>query len=161
MGHRADDLLDEEHADAAMRRVLESSRHSIALEPPPDLVTRTLRRLPPVSPAIAARAAARRRVQSLILIGGVSLLATFTIFVGLWNIFGSGTQLALMFGDGRSGLSRVLLILQLVIKPLIAMLLAVAPVFLVTSALVVIGGGWLWWRLIRQTPVYTFPETTQ
>src|SRR5689334_21465821 len=120
MGHRANNPLDEEHADAAMRRVLERHNQLSAVEPPRDLVTRTLRRLPPAPPAVAARAEFHRRLQRQALLSGVSLLVVLMVFLGLWNLSGSGTQLAFMFGDGSSGLSRVLLILQLAIKPLIA-----------------------------------------
>lgn len=161
MGSRANNPLDEKHADAAIRRALERNGQFGLLEPPPDIVTRTLRRLPPVPPALAARAEARRRAPHLALLSSLSLLAILTISLGLWDLFGSGTQLALMFGDGSGGISRVLLILQLVIKPVIATFATVAPMFLFTSTLVVIGGGWVWWRLIRHTPVHTFPETTQ
>jgi hypothetical protein len=161
MGPRANNPLDEEHADAAMRRVLERNDHFVSREPPPDLVTRTLRRLPPVPPAVAAPAEFRRRARRLALLSGIGLFAVLAVFLGLWNVFGAGTHLALIFGDGSGGLSRVLLIVQLLIKPLIATFSSVAPVFLLTSTLVVLSGGWWWWRLIRQTPVHPFPEITR
>jgi len=54
MGHRDDDFLNDERADAALRRVLARLGEPVQVAPPPDLVTGTARLLPSEPPALAA-----------------------------------------------------------------------------------------------------------
>ena len=49
MGRRDDDFLDDKRAEAALRQVLARLDEPAEVAPPPDLVTRTARRLPSVN----------------------------------------------------------------------------------------------------------------
>lgn len=151
MGHR-DDLLDGERADAAIRRVLARLDEPAALAPPPDLVTRTARRLPGVPPAAAARSAARRaalRAGLRLAVMGVLILVAG---LGIWGAVG-GQPLALLLGDGTGGLSRALLTLQLLSKPLLHTVGGLGGPLLAAGALALAGAGWLWSMLLRRTLV--------
>lgn len=155
MGHR-DDFLDDERADAIIRRVLARLDEPSAIAPPPDLVTRSARRLPADPPAVAARNLARRaglragaRAAAF---GALILLAA----LGIWSALG-GQPLALLLGDGTSGLSRALLTLQLLSKPLLHTVGALGGPPLAAGALALAGAGWLWWQMLRRTPAH-YPE---
>jgi len=157
MGIRDDSFIDDERADALMRRLLAGPTNARPDAPPHDLVTRTARRLPPEPPALAARLAARRRSLRLLLgaalLGAVALVA----LAGLAGMLAGQPQLALLFGDGGSGLSRVLLTLHLLAKPLVHSVGAVGAPLLVVGALLLAAGGWLWRRLLPQ-PAYAYAE---
>src|SRR5215831_16611387 len=115
MGSRDDNLLDDGRADALMRRLLARTGEPSEAVPPPDIVARTMRRLPAGPPARAARRRAIQLAFGVILLGAVALVA----LVGLANMLGGGPDLALLFGDGGGGLSRVLLTLHLLAKPMV------------------------------------------
>jgi hypothetical protein len=153
MGSRNDNFIDDERDDAALRRLLARLDQPAAVPPPPDLVTRTLRLLPSGSPAIAARNAARRtaiRLVSLVALAGALALVGL---LGIWSAVGGGPSLALLFGDGASGLSRILLTLELLAKPLLRTV-AASGFGLLAGLVALAGAGWLWWRLLQRTPVY-------
>ncbi|MFL5806647.1 MAG: hypothetical protein ACJ8CR_33585 [Roseiflexaceae bacterium] len=99
MGSRDDHFVDDERADALMRRLLARANAPIP-EPPPDLVTRTARRLPAAPPALAAARAARRRMIRIAIgaavLGAVALVA----LIGLAGVASGNPHLALIFGDG-------------------------------------------------------------
>jgi hypothetical protein len=158
MGSRDNHFLDDDRADALMRRVLARVGEPAQAPPPPDLVTSTARRLPPDPPALAARLAARRRAVRLALstlaIGLVALVA----LIGLAGTLGGDPRLAMLFGDGASGLSRALLTLHLLAKPILRAVGAVGAPLLLAGALALIGGGWLWRRLLLPAPAYTYAE---
>jgi hypothetical protein len=154
MGSR-DDHLDDERADALMRRILVRA-NAPAPEPPPDLVTRTTRRLPNAPPARAAR---RRRMR--IGVGAAVLGAVaFVALIGLAGIVSGNPRLALIFGDGAQGLSRLLLMLHLLAKPIVRMIGAAGAPLLLASILALFGGGWLWWRLLP-APAYVYAENNR
>jgi hypothetical protein len=73
--------------------------------------------------------------------------------VGIWSVLGGGPSLALMFGNGVSGLSRVLLTVELLAKPLLRTAGAGGGLWMLAGLLAMAGVGWLWWRLLRRTPV--------
>jgi hypothetical protein len=154
MGSRDDKFLDDERADAALLRLLARSGQPSHAPHPPDLVTRTLRLLPPEMPAIAARKAARRAVAGLalrcVLAGALLLIA----LLGIWSAFGGGAQLAMLFGNGAQGISRTLLMLELLAKPLLRTVAAAGGVWLLAAIVVIGGAGWLGLRLLLRTPVY-------
>src|SRR5262245_8266812 len=106
MGSRDDHFLDDERADALMRRVLARVGEPTLAAPPSDLVTSTARRLPAEPPALAARLAARRRVARLALSALVVGLVALVALVGLVGTLGGDPRLALLFGDGANGLDR-------------------------------------------------------
>jgi hypothetical protein len=158
MGSRDDRFLDDDRADALMRRVLARMGEPAQAAPPPDLVTSTARRLPAEPPALAARLASRRRAARLALSGLAQGLVALVALIGLAGTLGGDPRLALLFGDGAGGLSRALLTLHLLAKPIVrAMGMASAPLLL-AGALALIGGGWLWRRLLL-VPAYAYAES--
>jgi hypothetical protein len=154
MGYRNDDLLDAERADAALRRALERLHALDQIEAPPDLVARTARRLPNISPAGAARQAAQRAALRIGLRLAIAGMVALLALLGVVGIFGGGSRLALLLGDGGSGLSRALLTIQLLAKPLWHTVGAGGAALLVSGMAALAGGCWLWWWTLRQTPIY-------
>ena len=158
MGRRNDDFVDHERADRALRQLLARAGEPTQLAPPPDLVTRTMRRLPAAPPAQVARVEARRRAVRLMagvfVVGAIVALA----LLGLADVLNGGLRLALLFGDGGGGLSRVLLTLSLLAKPLLYTVGSGGAPLLLAGGAALIGAGWLWWRLIQRTPVYHSAE---
>jgi hypothetical protein len=152
MGRR-DDFLDDERAEDAIRRVLARLDEPSAVPSPPDLVTRTARRLPGVAPAIAARDAARAARVRLALAVVIALALGLFAALGIWSALGSGEQLALLFGDGAGGLSRAVLTLQLLSKPLLRAVTGAGAAALVGGLVALAAAAWLWWWLLQRTPV--------
>ena len=159
MGSRDDHFLDDDRADAVMRRLLARTGEPALAAPPPDLVTSTARQLPAEPPAIAARLATRRRIARLTLsvlaIGLVALVA----LIGLAGTLGGDPRLALLFGDGTSGLSRALLMLHLLAKPMVRAVTTVGVPLALAGVLALLGGGWLWRRLMLPVSPYTYAES--
>ena len=154
MGYRNDDFIDDERADAKLRQALERLQALDQLPPPPDLVTRVSRRLPAVPPALAARQAARRvawRFAARVAIAGAAALM---VLLGAIGVFGEGERLARLFGDGGSGVSRALLTIQLLAKPLWHSVGSGGAVLLATGVVALVGAAWLWWSVLRRTPIY-------
>lgn len=158
MGRRDDNLLDDERADVALRQLLARAGEPSRVPPPPDLVARTARRLPAEPPARAARRAARRRAVRLAI--GATLLCVMALpaLVSLLDTLGGGSPFGLLFGDGAGGLSRALLALHLLAKPLLWTVGSVGAPLLLAACLAACGAGWLWWWLLRRTPAYAFGE---
>jgi hypothetical protein len=132
-----------------MRRVLASAA---APPPPADVPERVVRRLPALTPAEAAAAARRRQAARAALLG-VALGAMLLVAAGgIYGLAGGGPRLALLFGDGSNGLSRILLSVGLVEKPLLRALGGSAAVALAFLAVVSVAGGLLCAWLLRRTP---------
>ncbi len=149
MGYRDNDIIDDERADAALRRALERIHALDQVAPPPDLVTQTGRRLPAMPPAAAARQLARRR---LLRVGGRVALFALCALIVLLGVAGlAGGRVALLFGDGASGVSRTLLMVQLLAKPLWHSLGSGGAVAVVVG---LAGAVWLWWWTLQRTPIY-------
>jgi hypothetical protein len=161
MGHRDDDFLNDERADAALRRVLARLGEPVQVAPPPDLVTGTARLLPSEPPALAARSAQRKAALRLVLRVSLFSILALVLLLGLSIALGAEPQIAMLFGDGGSGISRALLTLQLLAKPLLRTVLLVGAPFLLAGIVVVASAGWLWWWLLRRTPVYSYAESPQ
>jgi len=153
MGSRDNHMIDDQRHDELLLRLLERSGQPTDATPPADLVTRTLRRLPQELPAIAGQAAARRARLRLALRALVASVLALVGMPGVWSVLGGGPSLALMFGDGVSGLSRVLLAIQLLAKPLLRTAAAGGGLWMLAGLLALAGVGWLWWRLLQRTPV--------
>lgn len=153
MGSRDNHMIDDQRHDELLLRLLERSGQPTDATPPADLVTRTLRRLPQELPAIAGQAAARRARLRLALRAVVASVLALIGTLGIWSVLGGGPSLALMFGDGVSGLSRVLLAIQLLAKPLLRTAAAGGGLWMLAGLLALAGVGWLWWRLLQRTPV--------
>ena len=148
MGSRNDRFIDDERADALMARLLAHGDEPALAVPPPDLVARTARRLPVEPPAVAARLQARRRLLRAglaVLLLGVFVLAAL---IGLGSMLAGEPRLALLFGDGTSGISRFVLTLYLLAKPLVHTVGAVGLPLLAALALALALFGWLWRRLL-------------
>ena len=152
MGYRDDDIVDQDRADAALRRALERLQ-ALDAAPPPDLVTKTVRRLPAVPPAVAARQQAQRAFLGAALRLAAALALALVLLLGIASVLGAGGRLALLFGDGGAGLSRALLTVQLLAKPLWHSLGIGGALPLAVAAAV--GAGWLWWWMLRRTPIYS------
>ncbi|MBK9713021.1 MAG: hypothetical protein IPO81_17180 [Kouleothrix sp.] len=152
MGRRDDDFIDE-RTDAALRRVLARLGEPSELEPPPDLVARTARRLPSAAPALAARSTARAAALRLALRVAVFGALALVALLGLWGALGGGARLAMLLGDGAVGPSRALLTLDLLAKPLLGVFVAAGGPLLLGGALTIAGAAGMWWWLLRRTPV--------
>jgi hypothetical protein len=153
MGSRDNHILDDQRHDELLLRLLERSGQPAAVPPPPDLVTKTLRLLPQELPAVAGQAAARRALRRRAL--RVALVATLVLIGvrGIWSVLGGGPSLALLFGNGVGGISRALLTVELVAKPLLRTAGAGGGVWMFAGLLALVGVGWLWLRLLQRTPV--------
>ena len=150
MGYRDDNLDD--RADLALRRALERLNALEQAAPPPDLVTRAARRLPAAAPAIAARQLARQRALRLIRRAALASVLALIALLGLAGILGGG--LARTFGDGAAGVSRTLLTVQLLAKPLWHSVGAGGSMLTLGGLVVIAGAAWLWWWMLRRTPIY-------
>lgn len=161
MGDRNEYIVNDERADAAMQRMLVQHSQPLYVDPPPDLVARTARRLPRAAPAHAARNAARQHTARVALTSAFGLLVLLVALVGLLDVAGAGPQLASFFGDGSSGISEALLVARLLVKPLLSVFFTLAPLLLLASSVVAVIGGWLWWMLVRQTSATLSAEASQ
>jgi hypothetical protein len=159
MGNRDDNLLDDERADVAFRRLLARSGQPAQVEPPPDIVTRSIRRLPEMPPALAARRARRRASLRRALSATVFGVLALVVVLGAWSVLGGGAPLAMLFGDGTSGLSRWLLTLHLLAKPLLGVLGALGAPLLAGGLAAAAGTAGLWWWLLRRTSAYVYAES--
>ncbi len=157
MGRRNDNFLDDEQAAALFQRLTEQDGHSKLLEPPPDIVSRTLRSLPRVTPHVAARREMRQRMWRRAAGVSAAFLVTLVVVLGVLAAT-NGSQLALLFGDGRSGISGILLGLALALKPLWNVVRSLNPAVGVVGLVLMVALGWLWWRLFRQTAYDTVAE---
>jgi len=146
-------VIDDQRHDELLLRLLERSGQPAAAVPPPDLVTRALRRLPQELPTIAGKAAARRAGRRLALRVTLAGVLALIGLLGIWSVLGYGPSFALMFGNGVSGLSRVLLTVELLAKPLLRTAGAGDGLWMLAGLLALASVGWLWWRLLRRTPV--------
>jgi len=146
-------VIDDQRHDELLLRLLERSGQPSVVPPPADLVTRTLRRLPQELPAIAGQAAARRTRRRSALRVTLALALALIGLLGIGSVLGGGPSLALMFGDGVSGISRVLLTVELLAKPLLRTAGVAGGLWMLAGLLALAGIGWLWWRLLRRTPV--------
>ncbi len=153
MGSRDNHVIADQRHDELLLRLLERSGQPSAALPPPDLVTRALRRLPQELPAVARRAAARCASRRLTLRVTLALALALIGLLGIWSMLGGGLSRALIFGDGASGLSRALLTVELLAKPLLRTAGADGGLWMLAGLLALAGAGWLWWRLLRRTPV--------
>jgi hypothetical protein len=153
MGSRDNRVIDDQRYDELLLRLLERSGQPAVVEQPPDLVTRTMRLLPHEVPAAAGQAAMRRARRRLILRAILTIAVVLIAAFGIWSVLGGGPSLALIIGDGVSGLSRVLLTVQLLAKPLLRTAGIGDGLWMMAGLLALAGLGWLWWRLLRRTPV--------
>lgn len=157
MGNRVNsDLeLDDEQVDALMNRVLGDMRTPIL--PPPDLVTRTARRLPPVPPRIAAQHEQHHRLFKKVMVWFLSVATAFVVLIGVAAVFSGNPYFALLFGDGSQGLSQMLLSLSLLAKPIVRAPSMLGYPVVFASISILVGSIWLWVRLLP-LPAYLYAE---
>jgi hypothetical protein len=103
-------------------------------------------------PAIAGQIAARHARRRLALRASLASVLALIGVLGIANVLG-GPSLALQFGNGVSGLSRALLTVELVAKPLLRTAGASGGLWMLAGLLALAGVGWLWWRMLQRTPV--------
>jgi len=149
MGRRDDKLTaaEEAAADRAMRALLGQRSEPTALPPPPNLVERSMARLPHLPPAAARRAEGRRALRRRSAAWGSAFAMLLLSSLGLWGILVNSNGPALLFGGPDTRLGEVALIVTLAAKPLVALLLSLSTPSLLVGALAVLACGWLWWRL--------------
>ncbi len=110
------ELNDNDNADDDFRHLLHSFGEPAAVPPPSDLVVRTARRIPADAPHVVFR---RQRVNYAVRLTIVFVLIMLAALGTLSQYSGPSTAL---FGSGDVGLSRVLLISQLALKPLLGII---------------------------------------
>jgi hypothetical protein len=155
MGYRDNTDLDDEQVDALMARVLGDMRAPVL--PPPDLVTRTARRLPPVPPRIAAQHAQHHHMFRKVVLWFLAVATVFVVLIGVAGIFSGNPYFALLFGDGSHGLSQMLLSLSLLAKPIVRAPGMLGYPVIFASLSVLVGSIWLWVRLLP-LPAYVYAE---
>lgn len=152
---RGDKGFVDDGADAVLRRMLTGGDQPPTVDPPLDIVARTLRQLPPYPPARAgALAVRRRRVRAILsaLVAGALLLV---VALGAVALAAGEVPLA---GSLPGVAGRAALLLALLVKPLLNTIGAAGPLPWSIAALTIAGGGWLWWRLARRTLVPHYAE---
>jgi hypothetical protein len=158
MGRRDDRFLDDERADVALQRLLARAGEPSQVSPPADLIVRAARRLPAAPPSLAARRIRRRQTVRLALIVVICGLVALVGLASLLDVLAGHDQLARLFGSGGSGISRVVLTLQLLVKPALRAIGAVGVPLLIVGSVAIAVAAWLWWWLLRRTPTYTVLE---
>lgn len=131
-----------ERAEAATRRMLAPFGEPSAAAPPPGLARRVLAALPTAAPSPTLRRPA----------AWLALALALLLAVGAWGVLGNSLGPASAAGGPADGLGQLVLVLTLAAKPLLNLF---ANLGLVAAALALVGFGaaWLWWRILRLTPV--------
>lgn len=158
MRRRDDNFLDDESADALVRRLLARASEPTPVPVPPDLVTRIARQLPAEPPTVAARHLARSRATRLGLGAALVMVVALLALAGVTSVIGGEAGIVPLFGDGAGGLSRVLLMLQLLAKPLLRTVGAIGVPLIFGGVVALAVAGWSWWWLLRRTPAYSYAE---
>lgn len=138
-----DELAAEE---AATRALLAAYGEPAQMEPPPTLAARVVAGLP--------RGASRRpahpwRTASW---GAAALALALLLSLGAWGVLVNSLGPAGVAGGPADGLGELLLIFTLAAKPLVN-LLAHAGAAAALAAVLIVAAAWLWWRLVRGTPL--------
>ncbi|HMO57112.1 MAG TPA: hypothetical protein PKA05_15470 [Roseiflexaceae bacterium] len=96
MEHRTGRPLTDEAVDEQLHTALRNAGALTPPTPPPQLVERAMRRLPPVPPRIAARNVQRRRRLLVSLSGMAAACAALIALIGAWVVlaYGENTRLA-------------------------------------------------------------------
>ncbi len=108
----ANNTVDEDPAESEFRRLLRVYGEPSNLNPPPDLVARTARQLPPETPASALRRLYIRRI----LRWAILALILCAVLLGVVLLFATGPATTPI--GGQVGFGRTLLTLQLILKPI-------------------------------------------
>ncbi len=133
-------------AEGATRQLLAPFGEPSAVEPPPGLAARVLAALPAARPTPALAPRSRRL--------GVwaAALVALLLAVGAWGVLVNSLGPARAVGGPAAGLGQLLLVLTLAAKPLLN-LLAHTGLAAALLALIGMASAWLWWRIVRATPL--------
>jgi hypothetical protein len=137
--------IDDEPVEGEFRRVLGMYGEPSNPTPPTDFVVRTARRLPDQLPIALLRQQRFLFALRTLLFLGVGLL----VVLGAWLLLNPGPA-ALLLGDGQNGISRTLLTVQLLLKPIRALVQMVGVPALVIGLLAAIASMYV---AGRRTPV--------
>lgn len=132
--------------EIATRRLLAPFGEPMPAEPPPGLTTRVLAALPAATfvPATAPRP------RRMLVWGGLAL--TLLLTIGVWGVLGNSLGPASAAGGPAAGIGQLVLVLTLAAKPLVN-LFANLGLLAALLGLAGFGSAWLWWRLVRLTPL--------
>jgi hypothetical protein len=100
----------------------------------------------------------QRRTVRLALTLVIGTLVALVALVSVLDVLAGHSQLALVFGSGASGISRLVLALHLLVKPALWAIGAVGGPWLLAGGIAAAVAAWLWWWLLRRTPTYTVLE---
>lgn len=131
--------------DAATRRLLAPFGEPVLAEPPPGLAARVAVR---VRQAPTSSGAWQRPAR-----WAAAAVAALLLALGVW-----AARVSAVAVRGDDGLGQLLLVLALAAKPLVN-LFAQAGLVAALAALAILSGAWIWWRLVRDTPLAPPLET--
>jgi hypothetical protein len=137
--------IDDERVEGEFRRVLGMYGEPNNPEPPTDFVVRTARRLPDQLPIVLLRQ------QRFLFALRILLFLCFGLLVvlGAWLLLSPGPA-AVLLGNGQHGISRTLLTVQLLLKPIRALIQMVGVPALVVGLLAAVASLYL---AGRRTPL--------
>lgn len=148
MGRGDDELSPDDEmvaaAEAETRRLLARYGEPRAAAPPADLPDRVMRSIRE-TPASAHHSSRLRRIYGAMMLSCLVALLAF----GAWGVLVDSSGPAGLFGGLGGGLGQLTLVLTLAAKPLVNLLLTAGALTLVV-VLACVGGGWLWWQLVRR-----------
>lgn len=145
MGGRNQRIITDEQAEGGLRRALAQLDDAQPLTPPPDLLHRTLRSLPPVPPS-------RPPTRRFALGAWVWLMVALIVGVcGVMVMFGGASTLADLLGTGWW--ADTFRTMGLLMKPFTHMLGLTNPLVLAFASGVIAGAVWFWRRTLKRTPV--------
>lgn len=133
-------------AEAATRRLLAPYGEPAHVEPPPNLAARVVAGLPRGAPR---RVAHPWRTGLWAAAAGALVLL---LSLGAWGVLINSLGPSGVAGGPADGLGQLVLILTLAAKPLVNLLAdagAAAALAVATAA----ASAWLWWRIVRSTPL--------
>lgn len=151
MGHRDQPELSQQpdpfdQDDDATRRLLAPFAEPTPAQPPADLAARVA--------VFVAQSAPPRRARPWRLAAALvgALAAALLLVLGAWGILINSLGPADVAGSPAAGLGELVLILTLAAKPLVN-LVANAGLLGALAVAALGGGAWLWWRIVRGTPL--------
>jgi hypothetical protein len=133
-------------AEEATMRLLARFGEPAPAEPPPNLAARVVAGLPRGRQRPVAHP--WRRAGGLAAAAALALL----LIVGAWGVLVNSLGPARVAGGPADGLGELVLVLTLAAKPLVN-LLADAGLLAAGAVVAIVAMGWLWWRLVRDTPL--------
>lgn len=134
------------HDDVATRQLLAAFGEPVPAQPPEGLDAR-------VALYVHQTARSHNRLvwqRPVVLTGALALLVLLSL--GAWGVLVNSLGPADVAGDPTAGLGGLILLLTLAAKPLVNLLTEAGLISLVVL-LVAAAGAWLWWQIVRSTPL--------